>query len=73
MIYSFAVSLLHFSFWYQRPPSMAPSSIEVNGEDLIIQPPIENLSVYPLFRFNSLRDGQHAPCTVVEAEVCFLV
>ena len=71
--YYFVVSILRLSFWYQGPPSMAPSSLRVIGEDLIIQSPIEVWILYLLFIFYSWGDGQHAPCTVLYAEVWFLV
>ena len=52
---------------------MEPSSIGVNGEDLIIQPPIENLSLYPLFQFDYWGYEQPAPFTVMDYEECFIV
>ena len=52
---------------------MATSSLDINGDYLIIQSPIEIWSLYPHFQFNYLGDGQHAPCTVMDTEVWFLV
>ena len=52
---------------------MATSSLGINGEYLIIQSPFEIWSIYPFFQFDSRGDGQHAPCTVMDTEVWFLV
>ena len=47
--------LLRLSFWYWGPPSMATSSLGINGEYLFIQSPIEILILYPLFHIRFLR------------------
>ena len=65
--------LLCFSFWYQGPPSMATSSLGINGYYLIIQSPIEIWSLYPLFQFDYWGNGQQTPCTVMDSELWFLV
>ena len=57
MSYSFVVSYLRLYFWYRGPHSMAPSSLGVNIEDLIIQSPVEDWSLHPLFQFDSWGDG----------------
>ena len=65
--------LLRFSFWYRGPPSMATFSLGINGDYLIIQSKIEIWSLYPLFQFNSWGNWQYAHCTVMDAELSFLV
>ena len=52
---------------------MATSSLGINGKYLIIQPPIEVWSLYPLLQLDSWGDGQHAPYTKIYAEVWFIV
>ena len=45
--------LLCFYVCYQVPPSMATSSLGINGKYLIIQPPIEVWILYPLLQLDS--------------------